>query len=66
MLEDQRYIDFCVGELTQTDNGKWEVSVAVSANPIEPQKIVATCDSQGEAVKVLWEQRNNLNWGYYQ
>ena len=59
------YSDFCVGESHLDADGVWEVSVATSYR-INLQKVVAKCGSQEEATKVLWDQRQYMNWGYFQ
>lgn len=66
---DSGYAEFCVGELAPNSDGTWEVRVAKSyRKETDPhsQRIVATCDSQKEAIELLWEQRKLMHWGVYQ
>lgn len=59
---------FCVGEAIWREDGYWEIRV-VAKHPIKEemgQKLVAITDSPEIALEVLWEQRNNVFWGYLQ
>lgn len=64
--DDIGYSEVCVGELINEGKG-WEVWIAESFQGDDcSQKKIATVDSQLVALELLWEQRNLMNWGYYQ
>lgn len=60
------YSDICIGEAYVTVNGIWQIEIAICSDLHSGGRLlVALTDSAKEAIDVLWDQRNFMNFDYF-